>query len=156
MRRFFNPEFLPAIAFAAYRYRFLFVYVIIGVLSLCWEFVVYRGLERLGLAYPYCAVVGVLSGILLAYWGNVRFTFKVPIAKQRPAAPEEARAVGFELEGARLLPLYHGEVRSPNRGLSRPAAPARRQQDAALLHRFSLHKQLGEGRMRRVGSGGTK
>lgn len=85
MRRFFNPELLPSVAFAAYRYRFLFVYVIIGVTSLFWEFVVYRGLERLGLVYPYCAVAGVLSGILLAYWGNVRFTFKVPIAKRQRA-----------------------------------------------------------------------
>lgn len=85
MQHLLSSDVVSAIAFAAYRYRFLFVYVIIGVLSLCFEFVVYRGLERLGLAYPYCAGVGVVSGILLAYWGNVRFTFKVPIAKRQRA-----------------------------------------------------------------------
>ena len=85
MRPVINPELLPSVAFAFYRYRFLGVYVIIGILSLFFEFVVYRGLERLGLAYPYCAFAGVLSGILLAYWGNVRFTFKVPIAKRQRA-----------------------------------------------------------------------
>lgn len=85
MRRFLNPDLLSSVAFAAYRYRLLFVYMIIGVLSLCWEFVVYRGLERLGLVYPYCAFVGVGSGIFVAYWGNVRFNFKVPIAKRQRA-----------------------------------------------------------------------
>ncbi len=85
MRRFFNPDLIPSVAFAAYRYRFLLVYVMIGVTSLCWEIVVYRGLERLGLAYPFGAMTGVLSGILLAYWGNVRFTFKVPVAKRHRA-----------------------------------------------------------------------
>jgi ribulose-phosphate 3-epimerase len=85
MRRFVNPELVPAVAFAAYRYRFLGVYVIIGVVSLGWEFVIYRGLERLGVANPFCAAIGVLSGILLAFRGNVRFTFKVPIAKRRRA-----------------------------------------------------------------------
>ena len=83
--RFLNPDLLSSIAFSAYRYRFLFVYVVIGVLSLCWEFVLYRGLERLGLVYPSCAVVGVVSGVLVAYWGNVRFNFKVPIAKRQRA-----------------------------------------------------------------------
>jgi ribulose-phosphate 3-epimerase len=85
MRRFVNPELLPAVAFAAYRYRFLGIYVIIGLVSLGWEFVIYRGMERLGVAYPFCAAIGVVSGVLLAYWGNVRFTFKVPIAKRQRA-----------------------------------------------------------------------
>ena len=78
-------DVLSSVTFAAYRHRFLFVYVITGIFSLCWEFVVYRGLERLGLAYPYCAFAGVVSGILVAYWGNVRFNFKVPVAKRQRA-----------------------------------------------------------------------
>ena len=85
MRRLLNPDVLSSVTFAAYRHRFLFVYVITGIFSLCWEFVVYRGLERLGLAYPYCAFAGVVSGILVAYWGNVRFNFKVPVAKRQRA-----------------------------------------------------------------------
>jgi ribulose-phosphate 3-epimerase len=84
-RRLLNPDLLSSAAFAAYRYRFLFVYVIIGAFSLCWEFVVYRGLERLGLASPYCAFAGVVTGVFVAYWGNVRFNFKVPIAKRHRA-----------------------------------------------------------------------
>src|SRR5262245_32656345 len=85
MRRFLSSDLLQSLTFAGYRYRFLAVYVVIGVLSLCYEFIVYRGLERLGLVYPYCAAVGVAGGVLLAYWGNVRFTFKVPIAKRQRA-----------------------------------------------------------------------
>ena len=93
---------IPAVAFAAYRYRFLFTYVIIGVLSLCLEVVVYRGLERLGLAYSYCTMAGVLSGILLAYWGNVRITFKVPIAKRYRALLYFA-VISFWSWGAQFL-----------------------------------------------------
>ena len=85
MQRFLSSDVISALAFAAYRYRFLGVYVGIGVVSLGWEFVVYRGLERLGVATPLCAAIGVISGILLAFRGNVRFTFKVPIAKRRRA-----------------------------------------------------------------------
>ena len=85
MRGLLSSDLLQSLTFAGYRYRFLGVYVFIGVLSLCCEFVVYRGVERLGLAYPYCASAGVASGVLLAYWGNVRFTFKVPIAKRQRA-----------------------------------------------------------------------
>ena len=43
------------------------------------------GLERLGLAYPYCASAGVVAGVLFAYWGNVRFNFKVPRHKRQRA-----------------------------------------------------------------------
>jgi ribulose-phosphate 3-epimerase len=102
MQRFLNPELLAAVAFAAYRHRFLFVYVIIGVVSLGWEFIVYRGLERLGVATPYCAAIGVVSGILLAYRGNVRFNFKVPIAKRRRALYYFA-AISFVSWGVQFL-----------------------------------------------------
>ena len=85
IRRVLSPDLLSFVAFAAYRYRFVAVYVLIGVASLGFELVVYRGLERLGMAYPFCAIVGVASGILLAYWGNVRFNFKVPRGKRHRA-----------------------------------------------------------------------
>ncbi len=85
MRRALNPDLLSFVGFVGYRYRFLFVYVLIGVVSLGLELVVYRGLERLGVTYPFCAFVGVVSGILVAYWGNVRFNFKVPHGKRQRA-----------------------------------------------------------------------
>ena len=85
MRRGLNPDLLSFVGFVGYRYRFLFVYVLIGVVSLGLELVVYRGLERLGVMYPFCAFVGVVSGILVAYWGNVRFNFKVPHGKRQRA-----------------------------------------------------------------------
>jgi ribulose-phosphate 3-epimerase len=85
MRRLVHPDIWRWAAFVAYRYRFLAAYVLIGVLSLAVEIITYRGFERLGVAYPWSAMVGVTSGILFAYWGNIRFTFKVPIGKRRRA-----------------------------------------------------------------------
>jgi pentose-5-phosphate-3-epimerase/putative flippase GtrA len=85
MRQILNAELFRLLAFGAYRYRFLAVYIIIGVISLTVEVLLYRGLERLGLTYPYCAWAGVLGGILFAFWGNVRFNFKVPQKKRRRA-----------------------------------------------------------------------
>jgi len=85
MRPFFSGEILARAAFFAYRFRFLAIYVVVGLFSLCCEIVVFRGLERVGLAFPYCAVVGVVCGVFFAYWGNIRFNFKVPIKKRRRA-----------------------------------------------------------------------
>jgi ribulose-phosphate 3-epimerase len=85
IRSVVNPELWARASFAAYRYRFLFTYVVIGVLSLAAEVVIYRAARRLGVAEPFGAIAGVSGGILFAYWGNVRFNFKVPVGKRARA-----------------------------------------------------------------------
>lgn len=85
MNRIVDADLFRLFAFLMYRYRFLSVYVVIGFLSLCLEVLAFRGLERLGVPYPYNASIGVASGILMAYWGNVRFNFKVPSRKRHRA-----------------------------------------------------------------------
>jgi ribulose-phosphate 3-epimerase len=80
-----NARWPPAVAFLAYRYRFLAVYIVVGVLSLLLELVTFRGLERFGVPTYAAAAIGLLGGILFAYWGNVRFSFKIPIAKRQRA-----------------------------------------------------------------------
>jgi ribulose-phosphate 3-epimerase len=83
--RLLNPDLTRAAVFVGYRYRFLGIYVAIGVFSLVVEILIYRGLERLGLEYPWCAAAGLVCGILTSYWGNVRFNFKVPSRKRTRA-----------------------------------------------------------------------
>lgn len=85
MRHLLSPELLASATFALYRYRYLFRYVVIGGLSLVVEITLYRGLEQLGMPLLAAGVTAVLFGILFAYWGNVRFNFKVPVAKRRRA-----------------------------------------------------------------------
>lgn len=145
MRRLFNPDLLPAVAFGAYRYRFMFVYVIIGVLSLCCEIVVYRGLERIGLPYPYCALAGVLSGVLLAYSANVRFNFKVPVRKRRRALYYFA-IISCLSWGAQFL-LKH---QIANQGWSYEQARFAIS-GSAFLFAYLLHRRLSFSDFKRVG-----
>ena len=80
-----HPELEGRLRFLLYRSRFLVVYVILGVLSLALEIVLFRGLERIGLARMPAWMVGFVAGILFAFWTNVRFNFKVPAAKRNRA-----------------------------------------------------------------------
>ncbi len=80
-----NPELASRIQFRLYCYRFLLVYIVIGVFSLILEFVTFRGLDELGLPSLAANVVGVALGIYFAYFMNVRFNFKVPRAKRNRA-----------------------------------------------------------------------
>lgn len=68
--------------FQFYRYRFLILYVVFGVLSLCAEILLMRGLQYLGFAFTAASLLGLTVGVLFAFWMNVRFNFKVPVAKR--------------------------------------------------------------------------
>jgi ribulose-phosphate 3-epimerase len=83
--RLFDARVRRAWSFTAYRYRFLFTYVAIGIASLVVEALVRRATGRAGLVEPYAAALGVTVGILFAFWGNVRFNFRVPAPKRRRA-----------------------------------------------------------------------
>lgn len=85
MLRLLDSEVSRRIEFFLYRYRFLMTYVAIGVASLALEVLVFRGLQKLGLHSVAATVLGLAAGIYFAYWMNVRFNFKVPIAKRNRA-----------------------------------------------------------------------
>lgn len=74
-----------SIRFRIYRYRFLVVYILIGVASLWVEILLMRGLNYLGFSFLGASLLGLVSGVLFAYWMNVRFNFKVPVAKRNRA-----------------------------------------------------------------------
>jgi ribulose-phosphate 3-epimerase len=69
-----------------YRYRFLIVYTLIGVASLLLEIILFRYLaDQVKAPPPSAYLTAFLAGIVFAYWFNVRFNFKIPIAKRNRA-----------------------------------------------------------------------
>ena len=92
-----DPTAQASIRFRIYRYRFLFVYILIGVASLWVEILLLRGLHYLGLPFARASLLGLAAGIFFAYWMNVRFNFKVPVAKRNRAL---AYFVGIALVSA--------------------------------------------------------
>jgi putative flippase GtrA len=72
---------IPQFRFITYRYRFLLLYVIFGLLSLVAELLVTRALISFGLWYPVGAGIGLIAGILLAFVLNTRFNFKIAKGK---------------------------------------------------------------------------
>jgi len=90
MTSFLNPEISRKVDFFLYRYRFLMFYVAIGLMSLVLELVIFNALMRLNLPdipfrQPALKLVGLAAGVFFAYWMNVRFNFKVPVAKRNRA-----------------------------------------------------------------------
>jgi ribulose-phosphate 3-epimerase len=82
MKRWLAPDLYAALRFKFYRYRFLLVYILIGVVSLWIEILIIRGLQYLGLPFGIAQVVGLVASILFAFWMNARFNFKVPVVKR--------------------------------------------------------------------------
>lgn len=80
-----SADVMRNIWFLRYRYRFLFAYTLIGVASLIVEVIILRGFAGLGFLYGISGSIGLCSGIFFAYWMNVRFNFKVPVAKRNRA-----------------------------------------------------------------------
>ncbi len=81
----FSDKFKRSIAFLLYRNRFLFLYILIGLFSIVLEILIFRGMERVGIHSPLSNFTGLVTGILFAYWLNVRFNFKVPTSKRNRA-----------------------------------------------------------------------
>lgn len=79
-----HPELSNKTNFFYYRYRLLFNYIFIGVLSLILEVVTYLGLQNL-LGSLFAKLVGLCLGVLFAFWINVRYNFKVPKGKRNKA-----------------------------------------------------------------------
>lgn len=80
-----SPEIRRAAAFLLYRYRFIGLYVVFGVLSLVLEIACYRALQHFQIPTPAAIVAGLCASVLFAFWTNVRFNFKVPVGKRNRA-----------------------------------------------------------------------
>ncbi len=85
MLNLFNREIIGKIVFLRYRYRFLGIYILIGIASLVVEVICYHGLQKAGLHGPVMILLCLVASILFAFWMNVHFNFKVPTAKRRRA-----------------------------------------------------------------------
>ncbi len=71
---------------------------------------------------------------------------------QVPAASQESRSIGFELQRADGVALHDARVEHPQRRFARLAGAARRQQRSARGHEFGLDEHLGKCRMSGVGT----
>ena len=72
-------------SFLLYRYRFLLVYVAIGFSSILAELLLFKALSHFGIPSWLTKIGGVIAGVGLAYFLNVRFNFKVPHGKRTRA-----------------------------------------------------------------------
>lgn len=85
MQNLLDSSTYAKLQFRLYRHRFLLVYVLIGVSSLWIEVLLLRGLQYLGVGFIWAQLCGLGLGVLFAFWMNVRFNFKVPVAKRNRA-----------------------------------------------------------------------
>ncbi|SRR5258708_3659003 len=85
MKHLIDSTLYARLQFQLYCYRFLMTYILIGVASLWIEILLLRGFNYLGLAFTGAGLLGLVAGIFFAYWMNVRFNFKVPVAKRNRA-----------------------------------------------------------------------
>jgi len=61
-----------------YKARFLLLYIFFGVISLIIEFTFRNYFIALGFNHSYSTFLGVLIGILFAFWSNSKLNFKIP------------------------------------------------------------------------------
>lgn len=72
--------------FLLYRYRFLALYVVFGILSLIVELFIVRTLNSFHINQIVSALLGFLSGLIVAFTLNIRFNFHI-------APPKRTRAL---------------------------------------------------------------
>ena len=85
MINFLNPIIQVKIKSIVYRFRFLVLYIIFGILSLILEFLIRSYLINLGKDVIPSTLVAVSSGIIFAFWLNVNFNFKIMPSKRNRA-----------------------------------------------------------------------
>ena len=76
---------MKKINFLFYRYRFLFLYIVFGILSLLIELVVSKFLLFYKVSYLQSTFFAFLIGLLAAFFLNVRFNFHITPAKRKKA-----------------------------------------------------------------------
>ena len=81
----FNPELLKILHVFWYRFRFLSLYMVIGVLSLLLELALRSQLMFLGIQNYLATAISLIMGILFAFFGNTYFNFRIPPARRNRA-----------------------------------------------------------------------
>jgi len=77
-----NEEARAKIQFALYRYRFLLKYIVFGVMSLFVEVGLIQLFKQSELSDLWIKIFAVFVGMILAFYLNVRFNFRVPTQKR--------------------------------------------------------------------------
>lgn len=68
-----------------YRYRFLFFYIIFGIISLIVELIIAKFFLYYKISYFPAIIIAFLIGLLFAFFLNVRFNFHITQAKRKKA-----------------------------------------------------------------------
>ncbi len=69
------------LSWLSWRYRYLIVFTLIGFLSICFEVLVVSGLSRIIGESRFLNIGGFALGMLMAFWLNFRFNFRVERAR---------------------------------------------------------------------------
>tara|TARA_Y100001970_G_scaffold281852_1_gene393501 strand:- start:39066 stop:40166 length:1101 start_codon:yes stop_codon:yes gene_type:complete len=80
-----NPVIEAKYKSLVYRFRFLGLYVIFGLLSIIIEFIIRGYLSSLGFEKAISTLLAIVCGILFAFWTNVNFNFKIPKSRRNRA-----------------------------------------------------------------------
>jgi ribulose-phosphate 3-epimerase len=80
-----HPEFVKLLHGFWYRFRFLSIYIVIGVLSLLLELAIRSQLQFIGFHVYLATASSFMLGILFAFFGNIYFNFGIPPARRNRA-----------------------------------------------------------------------
>ncbi|MDA8698172.1 GtrA family protein [Rhodopirellula sp.] len=120
IERVVSLQLLNRIDFYLYRFRFLLTYILIGLTSLLIEFVVVRTFQGSNFSNLTSQICGTSTGILFAFFMNVKFNFRIPSARYRKAFyyfvtisvvsastnlffKPQLEKIGFSYEGSRFF-----------------------------------------------------
>tara|TARA_B100000767_G_scaffold275531_1_gene313076 strand:- start:41621 stop:42661 length:1041 start_codon:yes stop_codon:yes gene_type:complete len=73
------------LSFIKYKYRFFIGYVLIGFFSILAELLIYSFLKGLFQINLVISLISVVFGILISFWLNIRYNFKISISKRNKA-----------------------------------------------------------------------
>ena len=85
MKEIFHPDLLRIIDLFWYRFRFLAIYIVIGFLSIILEIIIRYKLISLGFEPVVATILGLISGVFFAFFGNLFFNFQIPPSRRRRA-----------------------------------------------------------------------
>jgi len=82
MKKVLHPEIVKILDGLYYRFRFLWMYVVIGAISLMLELAIRAQLKQLGVHELLATCISLIAGIAFAFIGNTYFNFKVPPSRR--------------------------------------------------------------------------
>jgi pentose-5-phosphate-3-epimerase/putative flippase GtrA len=85
LKKVFHPELEKILHELWYRFRFLSLYILIGILSLFLELTLRSQLQFLGFHVYLATALSLILGILFAFFGNTYFNFRIPSARRNRA-----------------------------------------------------------------------